>query len=334
VRVGQQRGIERERIESADPAVLDELRSELDGLHGLLVLDAEDDGATMEKAAALALSGTELPLNVNEQRRTYFAREIANRQSCLLLRAVSCVHTGRVPKGEEAMDIVIPELDMLDLELFPETRAVKKGEAPSKVPLDGWVSLGRPQVLALRPQEMTDPSLKLALEAQQDRVAHFLVHLACTFKAPEDARLDNAWLEVLLACEDPQAPPPIAWSMAPKVERETATLKTSLELKPSFKGYGVELSLGGISSETNRETQAEVHLEALNELQSNPTWEFTKTPHRAIRGVHRLELIVQAPRRHRCTGAVSLRASVSRKGWVPWTYQTSMTDRIGVSFAL
>ena len=45
------------------------------------------------------------------------------------------------------MDVIVPALEMLDLELVPEVRAVKRGDGPSKEPLGGWVSLGRPQVL-------------------------------------------------------------------------------------------------------------------------------------------------------------------------------------------
>jgi len=226
-----------------------------------------------------------------------------------------------------------PEPNWVDLSLAPEVRELKSAGEPPAERLDGWISLGTPVVVALDANNATDEDLIRVLERRPKNVRYHLVHLACSFRPPHGQEFANAWLEVkLLRSDGAASDPPIAWSMRPRNVRDTEKVTTTTKLDANLKL--LDLKVGAGISEKTEGTISEVYVEALNEQQSDPTWEFSRTSKTTIRGSHRLQLVVQSPRSVASRGELKLRASVARKKYLLWTYTTDVPGAAHIAFQL
>jgi hypothetical protein len=204
-----------------------------------------------------------------------------------------------------------------------ESRITKGVDVAGAGQLKGWVSLGEPVIFPITLDEVPedDPDLRQFLAANGATYNFYMVHLACTFRPADGESFDKAWLAVDLSREDglPQ-PQPIAWSMKPtkldKLVEISRTVKLGATLKLAEIVVGPEAGL----EQERKWTGSEIFLEALNELQPNPIWEFSRTNSVEIRGGHRLVLVARTPKEAATQGAVSLSASVERKrlGIIPY----------------
>ena len=212
--------------------------------------------------------------------------------------------------------------------LQPDRSRVTKAlafDAPS--PLSGWISLGEPIVLPITVDQVhkDDKELRQFLELNGDRFKFYLVHMACTFQPSAGERFRKAWLTVQLVREDGSAAsPPIAWSMQPSRIAQSVSVSRTVELGASLK---LAEMVEGPKAEVKQEkewTESQVFLEALNELQPNPVWEFTRTKMAEIRGGHRLVLVVKCPRETAALGLLGLSATVERKRLLVISYQAEL----------
>lgn len=221
------------------------------------------------------------------------------------------------------LTIELPEMQgdtWRDLALEPEVRATKGGKQAPAERLEGWVSLGEPVVLPLTPERLADDPALRDFVAREE-FAFCLVHLACSFRPREGEPFANAWLEVLLARADGMPRPlPVAWSMYPRRLEKAVEVSRTVRLGASLKVEDIAGAESGMEQE-ERWTHHEVYLQALNELQPNPIWEFHSTPRAEIRGLQRLVLVVRAPKAAPAQATVRLSATVRRKrlGIIPYT---------------
>ena len=231
-----------------------------------------------------------------------------------------------------------PEIPEHDLILEPENRITRGSGTESVDPLEGWVSIGEPVPVPLTIDSVSEDK-DLVNFLKSENAEHFKfhrVHLSCTFR-PHNDPFVNAWLKVQLArSDDIQTPQPIAWSMKPRrLEKfveisRTVKIGASLKILPEV----AELGIGSGSERKQTWQHNEVFLEALNELQSDPIWEFTKTDKEPIRKSHRFDLVVRSPKDAVTGGMVSLSATVERKrlGIIP--YKAAFPDNPQLTFQL
>jgi hypothetical protein len=108
--------------------------------------------------------------------------------------------------------------------------------------------------------------------------------------------------------------------MYPRRLEKAVQVWRTVRLGGSLKVEGIASAESGVEQE-ERWTHQEVYLQALNELQPNPIWEFRSTPRAEIRGLQRLVLVVRAPKAAPVRATVRLSATVRRKrlGIIPYT---------------
>lgn len=171
-------------------------------------------------------------------------------------------------------------------------------------PIESTMSLGFPQAIELPPSAGAAHGLELFAGGP---TAYHLVHLACSFEPRRRERFVRASLAIELKREDGlEDPPPIAWSMEPQCLAHVTELSRTQKVDASFKFLSV--SLGG----EMKSQRTECRIQAFNELQPNPRWEFRQSRGAQIRGTQRLVLVVQAPAPTRAM--VSLVADVRGRG--------------------
>lgn len=207
------------------------------------------------------------------------------------------------------MPINLPDLRWSETSLVPEER-VTKG-VPNRAPdgdLESRILLGGPICRPLEKALAADDPALVALTAEQENAAYTMTDLAVTFDGSEDERIEKVWVQIkLTATQSPQ--PPIVWSMTPEKVSSPVEMFGSVEIKANLKVF----TTGATAS---RKTTGEAtFLEALNLLRPDPVWEFSRSPAHAIKGAHRLVLVVRSPARTAVEGRLSITASIRRKYW-------------------
>ncbi len=203
--------------------------------------------------------------------------------------------------------------------------------------LNGWISLGEPVALPIGVDQAREDNkdLRRFLELNGGQFKFYLVHLACTFKPSSGEQLLKAWLTVQLAREDGSpGSPPIAWSMKPGRLAQPVSVSRTVEIGVSLKLADiVEGPEAGVKQEKIW-TESQIFLEALNELQSDPVWEFTRTDTAEIRGGYQFVLVVRCPRETACLGSMRLLATVERKRFLLISYRSDFPDAPRLTFRL
>lgn len=231
---------------------------------------------------------------------------------------------------EALVELPVPDVAMADATLIPEVRRVHGG-APPHEPVSGRISVGKPIVVPLIDAANEKPELKKVMDAFPDK-RFYLVHLACTFQELEATPFETAWFCVNLENPAGGDDEVIAWSMQPQKSLDKQTVTEKAKLDSGLKLVPLTVS-GGMEAQREYES-AEVHLEALNELQANPIWQFSRTERLAIRGSHRFQLVVQAPAGAPCRGHVSLRVSLKLRKMLFWSYEAQVPDQAARTFDL
>ena len=194
--------------------------------------------------------------------------------------------------------------------LVPHLRVTKAGRSPAEMPdeLQGWLKLGLPLI----------QPVKTAGGFSFD-----IVQITLSLRPKEDEPLEHVWLKVVLESE-PEDPAlkAIAWSMLPQKASTEVEVGSKLSFDAGLKISVVELKAGH-ETET-KYARDDVFLEAFNELRNDPLWEFSATPAVAIRGSHRLVMVVRRGQTVPCRGTVSLSATVQRKHWGLIPYDASL----------
>jgi len=117
--------------------------------------------------------------------------------------------------------------------------------------------------------------------------------------------------------------------MSPTLVTHHAQVSRSIKIGPQLKLVGAEIGGLGVEHATSHQT-AEAFLEALCELHADPAWQFTRTRTIALRGSHRLAMIVSAPRSSDTQATVTIRASIRR--WRLLPYRAALPNPIELPF--
>jgi hypothetical protein len=203
------------------------------------------------------------------------------------------------------MEFAVPEPTWTEAVLEPVQRATKGDDATHADPLPGRIALGRPVALRLAAEGIEDKELRSFVEGYRDRSNFTLVHLACSFRAEPGTSFTRASVQVRLSrSDDSEAPEPIAWSMLPDRQTSDCEASTKVQLGANAKLLSATLE------RTVTVKRADLFIEALNELRSDPGWEFTRTASVEISGAHRLALVVMSDSASGFEGDVEASATV------------------------
>lgn len=227
------------------------------------------------------------------------------------------------------MEVAPVQLETEPVVLYPDERVVRGNveTPPNDEPLTGRASLGRPLVLPLVPERVSDDdNLAAFIQAEAGIARYALVYLACSFSPDEGERIARAWVEVDLEREGTEMnEPPIAWSMEPMRSSTALSVTRSLSIKVPVYFVEVGAEVGSTSS------SEQLFCEALGLQQPRPSWEFSDSVAQRLTGSHRLHLIVRAPLTP-STGAVSLRARVQRRHIGVFSYTATAESGAPVEF--
>ena len=225
--------------------------------------------------------------------------------------------------------ITLPRLAWQELTLDPEG-AVTRGQERDDRSLSELIALGGPMSIPVTAEHLADDEHASAfVRVREGSFSFHLVHLACAFRPLEDEPLLTVTVRMDLARGDgASSPRPIALSMKPLRLCEPVEVSRTLRLGASLKilESGVEQS--------ERRTFGDPFVEGLNELRSDPLWEFRRTRHTDIRGSQRLVLVVQSPIGSDARGSVSLSATVARKRLGILSYAASLSGGDRLDFVL
>jgi hypothetical protein len=205
--------------------------------------------------------------------------------------------------------VELPQLDWTETMLEPEVRITKGGKAPpTDPPLPGRLLLGRPVSVRLTTKSAQDPTLRTFLEGHAGRSEFTLVHLGCSFRHADDEPFARASLQVRLTRADGgDGSEPIAWSMWPLRESEVLDDSTTAEIGADAKVFSAKVQ------RTITVKRGDVWLEGFGELQSDPGWEFTRTPRIPISGSYRLILVVMSDAGAPFGGQIDVTATVEHR---------------------
>ena len=214
-----------------------------------------------------------------------------------------------------------PDLAAVTLEL--EDRRMLGGRSTAPDDLQDRISLGRPACVPLD-LAAVDPEAKIFL-AGHPGSTFWLLGLTCSFREVDSEPMQEAWLQVTLRTTRPVgAAEPVAWSMQPLVLEDSVEVSRTAGLDASLKltGEGIPVEAGPSMSRerTEKRTAREPYVLAHREGTARPSWIFKQTVSTAIRGVHRLRMVVELPAGAQAEAEVSAGATLRMKllGLIPY----------------
>lgn len=228
--------------------------------------------------------------------------------------------------------IRLPDPDLLAVPLEPFERVVLGGGESAQTQ-HGRLSLGRPSCYPLDLATVDDDGARFLRSRPASRF--YLLELTSSFVADDENPLVSAWVDVGLAAVDPpDATAPVAWSMSPVSPADAVKVTRTVTLGASLK---LTLPLipvdAGPSAERSREESFEVQdvaLEALHEGTARPTWRFSPTVSRQIRGKHDLRLVVEMPATGTARAEVSVGATIRLRRFKVLRYPATLPDDAAV----
>lgn len=168
------------------------------------------------------------------------------------------------------------------------------------------VSVGEPQAMPLRPEDLADGPAGEFL--RQQAAAFWLLNLTISFYPEPKEPVDSAAIGLLLSHDGPAgSATPIAWSIWPTKLGAPASQCSTI---------AVTAKLGLVEPQLSRSTTRESEnpfLLGLGERQCDPEWRFRRISGHDIEGIHRLAAIIRAPREVRVTAGVTVAASICRR---------------------
>jgi hypothetical protein len=225
--------------------------------------------------------------------------------------------------------ITLPKLEWQTLTLEPEG-TVTRGHERDDRSISELIALGGPVSIPVTAEHLVDEEDAAAfVRVREGSFSFFLVHLACAFRPLEDEPLLTATVRVdLVRGDGASSPRPIALSIKPLRLSEPVEVSRTIRL-----GASLKILQPGVEWEETR-TFGDPFVEGLNELRSDPVWEFRRTRHTDIRGSQRLVLVVQSPMGSDARGSVALSATVARKRLGILSYAANLPGGNRLDFVL
>jgi hypothetical protein len=205
---------------------------------------------------------------------------------------------------------------------------VVRGAAKSSDLVASSIELTKPFVTPLTKNLLADDKELAAFwAAEKSRYRYDYVTFRCNFEASERHPFEKAWVEVVLAPDEPDVGP-IAWSMAPD---EIADVTEFTE-----KG-ALSADLKLVKSQRAVEVKEEVKsyfLRARREHTAKPYWEFCATDQSDLTGTFRLHLVTRTPVGLAASGRISVRAVIEKRTFFIFKRNQASNQPAAVGFAL
>ncbi len=222
--------------------------------------------------------------------------------------------------------IQLPDVPWRDTVLEFEPR-VTRGSSTSQPPpgggrLAGRMRIGGPICIPITLEWAgDDQELRRMLMAEVQDYRYSLVHLASTFQPQENEIFEKAWIQIQMeSVNGENISSPIAWSMIPAKISQPITFSTGVSVGASLKFVHID---GSVEHEIKRDA---IFLEALNELRSDPVWEFSRTAKVDLRGSQRLMMLVRSPKAATVRGHLHLRATLKYQFLKVFSYRVLFPD--------
>lgn len=185
------------------------------------------------------------------------------------------------------------------------------------------ISLGRPTCKRLTP-ETVDSEAQSFLE-ENPGSSYWLLGLICSFRAVEDAPIEQAWLEVgLMTLTDHEPAEPTAWSMEPLTLSDPVKISSVVTLDGSLKLTSpvvpLDVGVGATKVTTTTSERRVPYVAAYREGTAKPSWWFSRTTVTEVCGVHRLRTVVEVPAGRSARAVINAGATLRLKlfGLVPY----------------
>jgi hypothetical protein len=238
-----------------------------------------------------------------------------------------------------ALTVELPEPPEHELVLEASPRATRgiradDDEVPAAAlePLVKRLSIGGPVTRHIGLESTDDVELTRFLEDEGADHDFYLVRLDCTLRHDDEEPFASALLAVDLAAKADDAPAPIAWSMDPLELFDIVPVSRTIGLSPSLKILGVGLE--GKAEVGDERQRKDVFVEALYQLESNPTWAMYRTGSTQLRGVQGFTLVVRARKGKATVAGVAASATVERKHFGLISYEAAFPDQSKRSFEI
>jgi hypothetical protein len=214
--------------------------------------------------------------------------------------------------------MTLRDIEWTDLTLTPEstvrrgTPLTQNGAADA---IAGVLAVGKPFIvdafaLAQESGQPAEPEMRLLASTH----AFPYIRLALSIRPGDTYDVRFVGLDIALESQDDEA---ICWSMQPmRVDQE---IKTRAESKVSSKLKLEIAELGAALTERDEYVVYQPTVEAFNLERADPAWELRPAPGRRLSGIQLLHLIVRMPQATKATARVTLRADISRQGFL-WRY--------------
>jgi hypothetical protein len=238
-----------------------------------------------------------------------------------------------------ALTVELPEPLEHELVLEPSPQATRgvraeEDEVPAAAlePLDKRLSIGGPVTRHIGRESTDDIELQRFLEGEGADHDFYLVRLDCTLRHDDDEPFASALLAIDLSAKEDDGSAPIAWSMDPLELFDAVPVSRTIGLSPSLKILG--LGLEATTEVGDKHERKDVFVEALYQLESNPTWAMYRTGSTQLRGVQGFTLVVQARKGTTTVGRMTASAMVERKRFGLIAYQAAFADQSRRSFEI
>lgn len=218
----------------------------------------------------------------------------------------------------------LADLEWSDVTLVPGD-AVRD---PRQEDVAGLVRVAKPVVgdataLSRAAHQELDPEIKLL----SSRYVFPYLRFAVSIRPGDNYDVRFVALDVNLESPHNEA---ICWSMQPlRVDQE---IKARTESKLSSKLKLEVAEIGGEESEIGEYVIYQPTVEAFNLNQEDPAWELRSVEGRKLSGIQLLHMVVRLPKESTATARVSLRADISRRGFL-WSYRARRSDQSEELFA-
>lgn len=223
------------------------------------------------------------------------------------------------------MEVQLPKLAFEEMVLSP-TEPVKRGKPALDV--DRVIRIGGPISVPVTVDAIPeDDETRPFIESWSTDFSFHLVHVACTVLPDEENPLEQVSLDFVLSREDGTTPSPVALSMAP------ARLEQPVELSRTIKLGGSLRILNAEAQRVEKSVTQSVHVEALNELRSNPSWRIYRTDSFAIKGMQNFAMVVKAPKAA-SNGTLTVKATVARRRLGIFPYTATHEGTTPITFTL
>ncbi|HEX7999970.1 MAG TPA: hypothetical protein VF528_16395 [Pyrinomonadaceae bacterium] len=201
--------------------------------------------------------------------------------------------------------IDLPDPPLFRVELTPDSRQVRSGEA-SVQPPSSSIELGQPTVVRLTSKTaQDDKELASYIAAEKGKFQYNYVRLVCSFYPSEGEQFDKAWLEVELASDSPKSA--IAWSMNPNNVHESVKRTSTAKVGAALKFLSSEMS------ESAQVDEKLYSIRGYREATAKPFWEMKRTDLATLDGLFHFHLVVRSPYQEETRGTVKFSTTIGTR---------------------